>query len=96
MFNKLREQTSQFLITGIISLIIIGFMFTGYQSFQGAPDTVAEVAGEKISYREYRSALDRQIQFFSSQFGGKPLTNKQIEQFQLKQRTIDGLVSQNC
>lgn len=94
MFNKFREQTSQFLITGIISLIIIGFMFTGYQSFQGAPDTVAEVAGEKISYREYRSALDRQIQFFSSQFGGKPLTNKQIEQFQLKQRTIDGLVSQ--
>ena len=55
---------------------------------------MAEVAGEKISYREYRSALDRQIQFFSSQFGGKPLTNKQIEQFQLKQRTIDGLVSQ--
>ena len=41
MFNKFREQTSQFLITGIISLIIIGFMFTGYQSFQGAPDTVA-------------------------------------------------------
>ena len=94
MFNKLREQTSQFLITAIISLIIIGFMFTGYQSFQGTPDTVAEVAGEKISYREYKTALDQQIQFFSSQFGGTPLTNKQIEQFQLKQRTIDNLVSQ--
>lgn len=94
MFNKFREQTSQFLITAIISLIIIGFMFTGYQSFQATPDTIAEVAGEKITYSEYRSALDRQIQFFSSQFGGKPLTNTQIEQFQLKQRTIDGLISQ--
>ena len=94
MFNKLREQTSQFLITAIISLVIIGFMFTGYQSFQATPDTVAEVAGEKITYSEYRSALDRQIQYFSTQFGGKPLTNQQIEQFQLKQRTIDGLVSQ--
>jgi len=94
MFNKFREQTSQFLITAIISLIIIGFMFTGYQSFQATPDTIAEVAGEKITYSEYRSALDRQIKFFSSQFGGKPLTNNQIEQFQLKQRTVDGLISQ--
>ena len=90
MFNKLREQTSQFIVTALISLIIIGFMFTGYQSFQGAPDSVATVGNETIRYTEYRQALDRQIQFFSSQFGGKPLTNQQIEQFQLKnERSTD-------
>ena len=94
MFNKLREQTGQFLVTAIISLIIIGFMFTGYQSFQSSPDTVAQVGDIKINYREYRQVLDRQLEFFSYQFGGKPLSSKQIEQFRLKPRALESVVTQ--
>ena len=68
--------------------------FTGYQGVQTSPDTVAKVGDEKISYQEFKRVLDQQIQFFSYQFGGKSLTSKQINDFQLKPRALEQLVNQ--
>ena len=82
MINKFREASSQIFITFFIGLIVVGFVFTGYQGVQTSPDTVAKVGDEKISYQEYKRVLDQQIQFFSYQFGGKSLTSKQINDFQ--------------
>jgi peptidyl-prolyl cis-trans isomerase D len=94
MINKFREASSQIFVTFFIGLIIVGFVLTGYQGVQTSPDTVAKVGDQKITYREYKRVLDQQIQFFSYQFGGKSLTSKQIEDFQLKPRALDQLINQ--
>ena len=78
MINKFRTASNQILVTIFIGMIIVGFIFTDFETIQGRPDTVAKVGDLKISYQEYQRALDQQVQFFSYQFGGKPLTRKQI------------------
>ena len=94
MINKFRAASNQIFVTIFIGLIVVGFVFTGYQSVQGTPDTVAKVGDLKISYSEYQRVLDQQVQFFSYQFGGKPLTTKQINDFGLKPRALNQLINQ--
>ncbi len=92
--SNIQKKTSSFMLTAFISLIIISFMFTGYESFRGTPDTVAQVGDESIKYSEYRIEFDRQVKMFQTYYmGGKNLTSKQIQQFKLKDRAIKGLVS---
>lgn len=92
--SNIQKKTSSFMLTAFISLIIISFMFTGYESFRGTPDTVAQVGSESIKYSEYKLEFDRQVKMFQTYYtGGKNLTSKQIQQFKLKDRAIKGLVS---
>ncbi|MBT6324581.1 MAG: hypothetical protein HOJ35_01310, partial [Bdellovibrionales bacterium] len=62
--SNIQKKTSSFMLTAFISLIIISFMFTGYESFRGTPDTVAQVGSESIKYSEYRLEFDRQVKMF--------------------------------
>ena len=47
MINKFRAASNQIFVTIFIGLIVVGFIFTGYQSVQGTPDTVAKGRGFK-------------------------------------------------
>jgi peptidyl-prolyl cis-trans isomerase D len=93
MSNEFQKKTGSILATGLIGLIIISFMFTGYETMTGTPDSVAKVGDLEVKFREYRLEYDRQVQMYSN-FTGKPLTAQQIQDFQIKEGVIRRLVSQ--
>src|SRR5690606_19117485 len=74
--------------------IVISFMFTGYETMRGTPDTVAVVDGQSISFREYQNEYNRQISMFSNYIkGGQTLTSKEIQDFKIKENTLKSLVN---
>jgi len=93
MSEHFQKKTSSILVTGLISIIVISFMFSGYESMKGSPDTIAKVDDKVIKYREFQSEFDRQLQFYSQMFGGQPLTSAQIESFNIKSSVINNLVN---
>mgnify|MGYP003976256595 CR=1 FL=1 len=78
--------------TSIIGLIVISFMFTGYNTTQGTPDTVATVGDLPVKFDEYQREYSNQINFYKRLFGGKDLTKQQIEQFDIKNAAIRNIV----
>ena len=53
MSSAFQKNTSNIFVTLLIGLIVISFMFTGFETMQGTPDTVAKVDGEPIKAREF-------------------------------------------
>lgn len=99
MNNLFKSTFAKFLLGGIFGIIILSFALTGYQRAErgggGAHvDAVAEVDGTPITIREYQSALNRQLEFFTQMTGGNQLTSQQIEQFGIKQSVLSNLVNQ--
>jgi len=88
------NKTGSIFATAFIGLIVVSFMFSGYQSFQGSPDTIAKVGNLPIKYREFQIEYNRQIKFYSQIFGGKDLTAKQIKDFKIRPATLRNLVNQ--
>jgi len=80
----------------LVVLIILGFLFTGFESLSLASTSggVAKVGDEVVSVQEYQSVFNQRVKFFQQITGGKNLSNKQIEQFGIKDQVIDSLVSQ--
>lgn len=90
--SSFQKKSSSIFVTIFIGFIIISFMFTGYESMRGTPDTVATVGGEDIRFREYQSEYNRQLEFYR-QFTGGDLSSQQIEQFGLRENSVNNLVS---
>lgn len=90
--ENFQKKTSSMFVTVFIGFIVISFMFTGYQSFKGTPDTVAKVGSEPIKLADYQREYNRQLDFYRNLTGGKDLTTQQIKQFGLKQNTLRNLV----
>ncbi len=86
-----QSKTNKFFITFFIGLIVVSFMFTGYESFRGTPDTIAKVGGIPIKAAEYQKEYERQLQFYRQIFGGKDLTSEQIKNFNIKNQTLKNL-----
>ena len=94
MSSVFQKSTSNIFVTLLIGLIVVSFMFTGFQTMKGTPDTVAMVDGNPIKAREYQMEFERQLNFFSQFYnGGQPLNSKQIQDFDLKNQTIRNLVT---
>ncbi len=91
-----KNKKGYYVVLGIVLLIIVGFLFTGYESFNLASTSggVAKVGNETISPREYQNVYNQRVQFFQQMMGGKNLTNKQIEQFGIKKLVMDSLINQ--
>lgn len=94
MSSNFQKKSTNVFLTLFIGFIVISFMFTGYESMKGQPDTVASVDGQNISFREYQSEFNRQIEFYS-QFvaGGQALSSKQIKDFNIKQNSLKSLIN---
>ncbi len=92
MSGEMQKKVSNFFITFFIGLIVISFMFTGYESMRGTPDTIAKVGDTPIKAREYQNEFTRQLNFYKQILGGKDLTTQQIKQFRVKDNTIRNLV----
>ncbi|MCY4523741.1 MAG: SurA N-terminal domain-containing protein, partial [Halobacteriovoraceae bacterium] len=87
-----RKGISNFLVTFLIGLIVVSFMFTGYESTRGTPDTIAKVGNESIKIREYQIEFGRRLEFYKRISGGKDLTSAQIKRFRIKDNTLSDLV----
>tara|TARA_R110002072_G_scaffold1989_4_gene16533 strand:+ start:9793 stop:11283 length:1491 start_codon:yes stop_codon:yes gene_type:complete len=92
MSGNFQKKTSNVFVTLFIGLIVVSFMFTGYESMRGTPDTIAKVGSTPIKFREYQQEYERQMGFYKRIFGGKDLTKEQIRQFRIKDNTINSLV----
>lgn len=93
MATNFRKKTSNMLVTILIGFIVVSFMFTGYESMRGTPDTVINVGGKLVKASEFKSEYDRQINFYRQITGGKNLTSQQIEQFGIKKNIISNLIN---
>jgi peptidyl-prolyl cis-trans isomerase D len=93
MSSEFKKKSSSFFVTAFIGLIIVSFMFTGYESMRGSPDSVATVGNKSIKVREYQNEYNRQIEFYQQFFGGGSLTAQQIRDFNISQNAINSLVS---
>lgn len=91
MSGSFQKKTSSLMVTAFIGLIIISFMFTGYNSMSGTPDTVASVGGSNIRYREFKTEYDRLVQFYGQMFGNQPLPTAQLRG--LRTTAINNLVA---
>lgn len=96
MKNALASKMSYFILTFIFLIITASFLFSGYDKFSmgGGGKNVATVDGTPITTREYQMALSRQIEFFNQMMGGKGMTQKQLEEFGIKQSVLNGLIQQ--
>jgi peptidyl-prolyl cis-trans isomerase D len=85
-------KTSGIIVTVLIGIIVLSFMFTGYQSFEGQTNNaVGKVGNYTITVTEYNQEYNRQIEFFKQMFGGD-ITAKQIEDMKLKEQTLRNIV----
>lgn len=99
MKNLFTGTFAKFLLGTIFGIIILSFALTGFQRANRGGgnshgDSVADVDGTPITVREYQTALNRQLEFFSQMSGGQQLTSQQIEQFGIKQSVLANLVNQ--
>jgi peptidyl-prolyl cis-trans isomerase D len=94
MSDFIHNKTSGFLVTSLIGILILSFMFTGYQAFEqggASSNAVAKVGEYSVSRQEYEQEYNRQIEFFKQMFGGE-ISAKQIEAMKIKESTIRNLV----
>ena len=94
MSSNSTKKASGIFATLLIGMIVVSFMFGGYDSMRSTPDTIAKVGNQSIKVSEYQEELERQQNFFRSYYnGGNPLTRKQIEQFGIKQNAMKSLIA---
>lgn len=93
MSSNFQKKSSGLFVTAFIGLIIVSFMFTGYESMRGTPDTVASVGDRQIKLREYQNEYNRQLEFYQNFFGSGNLTTQQIREFGIAQNAINSLIN---
>ena len=62
-----KNKTTSIFVTLLIGIIVLSFMFTGYQSFQqggGSPGAIGKVGDLSIKSEEYQQEYNRQIEFY--------------------------------
>lgn len=95
MSSGFRKVTSNIFVSAFVALIFVSFMFTGNEFLVSSPDEVATVGNTKIKYSDYELELKRQMQFYTQFTGGKELTQKQVEQYNLKGNSINNLLARS-
>jgi peptidyl-prolyl cis-trans isomerase D len=95
MAAKFQKKTSSIILTLLIGLIVISFMFSDYRvgGSGGLSDNIGEVGNLPIKYREFQSEYNRNIRLYEQYFGGgKALSSKQIRALKIKDRSINTLI----
>ena len=90
--GNFQKQSAKIFVSIFIGLIVISFIFTGYQYMEGGSNTVATVNGQNIILRDFNHAYSSTLEFYRNLFGGRSLSNRQIEQMNIKSRIMDELI----
>lgn len=87
------QKTGNKFATVLIGIIILAFMFTGYQQFEGGGNqsSVGTVNGIAIKPEEFNQEYNRQLEFYKQIMGGD-ISAKQLESMGLKNMTIKNIV----
>lgn len=91
MDSSMQKKTSSIIVSLLIGILIISFMFTGYESISGSPDSVGKVGPYKIKIEEYQRAINQQMQFYQQVFKDQKMSNTQMES--IKQSTFSSLIN---
>jgi peptidyl-prolyl cis-trans isomerase D len=96
MKNAFASKMSYFILTFVFLIITASFLFSGFDNFSmgGGASNVADVDGTPVTYKEYQTALARQVEFFNQMMGGSGVTQKQLEEMGIKDSVVDGLIQQ--
>jgi peptidyl-prolyl cis-trans isomerase D len=87
-----KNKTASIFVTLLIGIIVLSFMFTGYQSMQaGSPNAIGKVGDYPIKPEEYQQEYNRQIEFYKQMMGGE-ISAKQIEAMKIKESTLRNLI----
>jgi peptidyl-prolyl cis-trans isomerase D len=88
-----KNKTAGVFATVLIGLIILAFMFTGYQSFDGggSASNVGSVGGQPIKPEEFEQEYNRQVQFYKQIYGDE-ISSKQLEDLKIKDAVIKNIV----
>lgn len=87
------NKMSYFILMFIFLIIIASFLFSGYDGFNaGSSKDVGNVDGTPITTKEYRMALNRQVEFFNQMMGGNGMSEKQMEQMGVKESVLNSLI----
>ncbi len=93
MKATLANKMSYFILMFVFLIIIASFLFSGFDNFSmGSSKHVASVDGTPITTKEYRMALNRQVEFFNQMMGGNGMTEKQMEQMGIKESVLNSLI----
>ncbi len=90
--STFQKKASGMLVTVLIGLIVVSFMFSGYQSFKFSSNSIGKVGDYEIKGSEYQNELSRTIKYYSQMMGGKNLTSKDIERFALKKQVLRKMI----
>ncbi len=94
MLSILRKHAASTIIKIILALIIIVFVFWGFEGFRADQSgRVAAVNGQAITIDQYRETYNNLLDRYRQQFGGQ-LNDELIEMFQLRQQALDLLINQ--
>jgi hypothetical protein len=93
MSEFIHNKTASFFVTLLIGIIILSFMFTGYQTFQGGGgmNAIGKVGDEIIRPEEFQQEYNRQIEFYKQMMGGE-INAKQLEGLKIKENALKNLI----
>jgi peptidyl-prolyl cis-trans isomerase D len=94
MLSTLRKHAASGIIKVILGLIVVVFIFWGFEGFQSdRSGRVGVVNGEAITLDEYRQAYNNLLERYRQQYG-EQLNDEFIEMLQLREQALDSLVNQ--
>jgi peptidyl-prolyl cis-trans isomerase D len=94
MLNILRKHAASTLIKIILGLIVIVFVFWGFEGFRARQaGRVAIVNGETIGVEEYRSTYNNMIEQYRRNLGNN-FTEDTLKMLKLDQKALDYLIDQ--
>lgn len=94
MLQFMRQRASSMIIKGVLSLVILAFIFLGIGNFRDRQDvTAATVNGEIVSGQEFQYAYQRLVDTYRQQFG-ESLNADLLKMLNLKEQTMNQLVAE--
>ncbi|RPJ69585.1 MAG: hypothetical protein EHM20_16275, partial [Alphaproteobacteria bacterium] len=89
-----KNKAASVFATVLIGIIVLSFMFTGYESLRSggsSPGSVGKVGDLPIKVEEYQQEFNRQIEFYKQMMGGE-ISAKQIEAMNIKESTLKNII----
>lgn len=96
MLETIRSAAKTWIAKVILVLILVPFALFGLEGYlnrSGATDTVATVAGEKITAREFDEAVRNQLERFRQQFGGQ-IDASIMDNPEMRKGVLDQIIDQ--
>ena len=95
MLSLLRRHAASTMIKIILGLIVIVFVFWGFEGFNNQRSgRVAQINGEVITVDEYRQAYNNLVEQYRKTLGGDNFNDQTLKMLQLDKKALDYLIDQ--